>query len=144
VREILFRGKQKEYPGEWIEGMFTIGKFAGKEYYAIERRERRIITYDYEWTMQPYEVIPETIGQYTGVTDRNGKKIFEGDIVVVYARGYHTICTVSWAETVAHFQLWQINTIPKTSTNLNLGNYDCEVIGNIHDNPELLKGGDSV
>ena len=80
------------------------------------------------------------VEQYTGLTDKNGKKIFEGDIVTVYARGYHTICTVSWAETVAHFQLWQINTIPKTSTNLNLGNYDCEVIGNIHDNPELIDG----
>lgn len=139
MREILFRGKQEEYPGEWIEGMFTIGKFAGKEYHAIERRERRIITYDYEWTMQPYKVIPDTIGQYTGVTDRNGKRIFEGDIVVVYARGYHTVCTVSWAETVAHFQLWQINTVPGTPTALNLGNYDCEVIGNIIDNPELLE-----
>lgn len=139
MREILFRGKQKEYPGEWIEGMFTIGKFAGKEYHAIERREKRIITYDYEWTMQPYEVIPDTIGQYTGVDDRNGKKIFENDIVLVYARGYHTVCTVAWAETVAHFQLWQVNTVPGTPTALNLGNYDCEVIGNTIDNPELLE-----
>ena len=131
MHEILFRGKRIDN-GEWFVGFY--GKSGEKTY----------IIYDNDIAVayvSMKEVIPETIGQYTGLTDKNGKKIFEGDIVVVYARGYHTVCTVSWAETVAHFQLWQINTIPKTSTNLNLGNYDCEVIGNIHDNPELLKGG---
>ena len=58
---------------------------------------------------------------------------------MVYARGYHTVCKVAWAETVGHFQLWQVNTVPGTPTVLNLGNYDCEIIGNIHDNPELLE-----
>jgi len=126
MREILFRGKSKNN-GKWYQGdLVTVA-------------HKRFIDDD----VVKERVIPETVGQYTGLTDKNGKKIFEGDIVVVYARGYHTVCTVSWAETVAHFQLWQINTVPKTSTNLNLGNYDFEVIGNIHDNPELLKGGAS-
>ena len=141
MREILFRGKAtnrdpfytyrtKYKNGDWVYGLLTdCENYAG---FAQMTNTDGVSGIDVDKT---------TVGQYTGLTDKNGKKIFEGDIVVVYARGYHTVCTVSWAETVAHFQLWQINTIPKTSTNLNLGNYDCEVIGNIHDNPELLKEG---
>lgn len=137
MREILFRGQRKDNE-EWIEGYYVR---LGEHHYILTGKLD--ITKGFPIFVH-YEVLPETVGQYTGLTDKNGKKIFEGDIVVVYARGYHTVCTVSWAETVAHFQLWQINTIPKTSTNLNLGNYDCEVIGNIHDNPELLKGDTSA
>ena len=135
MREILFRGKTKD--GVWYHG-FIKGK-------SLPNYEGNKMEFTPCIIEQPYAdiwVIPETVGQYTGLTDKNDKKIFEGDIVVVYARGYHTVCTVSWADVVAQFQLWQINTVPKTSTNLNLGNYDCEVIGNIHDNPELLKGGE--
>lgn len=127
MREILFRGKNDRE--EWIEG-FYIKDYIGTYIYDKYRNTR----------MQ--RVLPETVGQYTGLVDKNEKRIFEGDIVVLNVKGNNTICTVSWAETVAQFQLWQINTIPKTSTALNLGNYDCEIIGNIHDNPELLKGGE--
>ena len=127
MREILFRGKRKDN-GEWVFGFVT-----------MMWGQIHIVDIGNENTA--YLVIPETVGQYTGVTDdRNGKKIFEGDIVKVYIKGCCTICTVGWAENVAHFQLWQINTIPKTPTHLDLGNYDCEVIGNIHDNPELMRG----
>ena len=141
MREILFRGKQKEYPGEWIEGMFTIGKFAGKEYHAIERREKRIIACDYEWTMQPYEVIPETVGQYTGLTDKNGKKIFEGDIIAG---------AVTWQEQrkngIVTFRdgsfglIWYRGKVEQFTPFTSMCNVEYEVIGNIHDNPELLKG----
>lgn len=131
MREILFRGK-RTLNGDWIEGLLWKKKY---------KDNRIFISYfpyqdDYE---EAYSVNPETVGQYTGLTDKNGTKIFEGDIVVVNIKGYNTICKVAWADNVAQFQLWQINTIPNTSTALNLGNYDCEVIGNIHDNPELLK-----
>lgn len=167
MREILFRGKQREYPNEWIEGIFTFNKFAGKEYHAIEHRERRIITYDYEWVMQPYEVIPETVGQYTGLTDKDGTKIFEGDIVkivdfqmgVVVQEGGafgigikpsidwdyldSEICTITGCENRPYFcrndnfcSFWEL------MWNYNQEENSCcvvEVIGNIHDTPELLK-----
>lgn len=130
MREILFRGKRdKKYDKsqDWVYGVPYIDNEG--DCIMADDCSKRVVD-------------PETVGQYIGLTDdKSGKKIFEGDIVAVYVKGCRTICTVSWAETVAHFQLWQVNTVPGTPTALNLGNYDCEVIGNIHDNPELLKGG---
>ena len=129
MREILFRGKKTGF-NEWIEGYIS-SPCKNTMYFMVEASTKN------DWCVDA-----ETVGQYTGLTDdKTGKKIFEGDIVAVYVKGCRTICTVSWAETVAHFQLWQVNTVPGTPTALNLGNYDCEVLGNIYDNPELLKGG---
>ena len=126
MREILFRGKTDK--GEWVQGYYVKGATRHCIIKSLAGYPR-------------YDVIPSTIGQYTGLTDKNGTKIFEGDIVVTSIKGNNTVCKVTWADNVAQFQLWQLHTIPNTSTALNLGNYDCEVIGNIHDNPELLKGG---
>ncbi len=137
MREILFKGKRISN-GEWVEG-FAI--FADNKAFILNNAK---VEFDKGFNENRLnfvliEVIPETVGQYTGKTDKNGKKIFEGDIVVMNIKGYNTICKVAWADNVAQFQLWQTNTIPHTPTALNLGNYDCEIIGNIHDNPELLK-----
>lgn len=131
MREILFRGKgtHGHKTGKWVYGNYA------KDFWGKDRGGFSILPFDGGC----YEVDPETVGQYTGLTDKNENKIFEGDIIVVYINGYKTICQVAWASNVAQFQLWQTNTIPHTPTALNLGNYDCEVIGNIHDNPELLE-----
>ena len=133
MREILFRGKQVDN-GEWVEGDFCHPcniVFEAMGYDEVLGQKDVPVIND-------YAVIPETVGQYTGLTDKNGKKIFEGDIVVTSIKGNNTVCKVVWADNVAQFQLWQFDTIPHTSTALNLGNYDCEVISNIHDNPALL------
>ncbi len=76
-----------------------------------------------------YEVNPATIGQYTGLKDKSGRKIYEGDIVE--HEYYHSNRVVKWDEDQAKFDGW----------------YKSEekhyrIIGNIHDNPELLKGGE--
>lgn len=134
-RERLYRGKRKDN-GEWIEGYYVC--VGGKYHYILTGKLN--ITAGYPQFVH-YSVIPETVGKCTELPDKNGKQIFEGDIVVVNVKRHSTICKVSWAGAVAQFQLWQINTIPNTSTVLNLGNYDCEVIGNIHDTPELLEEG---
>ena len=131
MREILFRGKTLN--NEWVQGAY----YHQTEFYGDDFAGHYFITTTDELEdnmMNVCMVIPKTVGQYTGLTDKNGKKIFEGDIVVVNIKGYNTICKVDWADNVAQFQLWQTNTISHTPTALNLGNYDCEVIGNIHDN----------
>ena len=129
MREILFRGIIKSDNSRYKRGQWAVGDLVRLQ----DGNDGKPHIYGCG------EVYAETIGQYTGLTDKNGKKIFEGDIVVTSIKGNKTVCKVAWADNVAQFQLWQFDTIPNTPTNLNLGNYDCEVIGNIHDNPELLK-----
>ena len=80
-------------------------------------------------------VIADTVGQYTGVHDRNGKEVYEDDIVVTYLKRKYVI---TWIDKYARFAFW------KPDIDFASGLYDYgqfEVIGNIHENPELLGGG---
>jgi uncharacterized phage protein (TIGR01671 family) len=121
MREILFRGKRKDN-GEWIEGDSLIHSMYKKGDVCIGVVEGLAI----------HSVIPSTIGQFTGLTDKNGKKIFEGDIVK-YSNGYGHI---AWAELHGAFMCVEENgEYWEWFSNM----YDIEVIGNIHDNPELLE-----
>ena len=126
MREILFRGKTKH--GEWVEGWF-VGK-TRKAPYNPPKEKTAIISED----LYCYDVIPETVGQYTGLTDANGKKIFEGDILknkagYVYGGEYITEVAYDCGE----FCGLGFCSIEPCDFKY------CEVIGNIHDNPELLK-----
>lgn len=122
MREILFRGKNDR--GEWIEGFYI--KDAIETYIYDKYRNTRM-----------QSVLHETVGQYTGLIDKNGKKIFEGDIVNEYDMPETISNTgiVHWNELVAG---WCIS---QTRTMYNHQYMSYEIIGNIHDNPELLKGG---
>ena len=130
MREILFRGKTRG--GVWYHGFVKGKSLPNKEGNKMEFTPCII-----EQTHADIEVIPETVGQYTGLTDKNGNQIFEGDIVE-YASdeeigqiAYHE----SEAMFVVEFDTWL------TDFDHMYGK-DLEVIGNIHDNPELLKGGE--
>ena len=123
MREILFRGKAID--GNW--------------YYGVPL----VFTEDYVCMTAPHTynkaVIPATVGQFTGLTDKNGKKIFEGDI----CRNTRTneIVSVKWHGTMAGY-VWSKR--KKESFLYDFGElfraYDkYEVIGNIHDIPELLE-----
>lgn len=125
MREILFRGKQTT-SGEWSCGYtYSDGK---KTYIAYEGKKDCII----------HEVILETIGQYTGLTDKNGKMIFEGDVLRLVYNGTEHIYAVIWDNDDLGFKA--------TNGQENYGKefeyFGCceelEVIGNIHDDPEML------
>lgn len=132
MREILFRGKRND-SSEWVYGNFVRGcvdDFA----YIVEFGNK-------ELCRNYVEVIPETVGQYTGLTDKNGKKIFDGDIV----KGLFVFGEISSVVIFKYGSFgieWNIDEIKVLDPFLGLRNIECEVIGNIHDNPELLKGGD--
>ena len=126
-REILFRGKRTDN-GEWVEGYLCEchHKDTGKYDDAIQEM--------FENGYIMHEVIPETVGQYTGLTDKNGKKIFEGDICKHRSNysGNTVISVVTYTD--GHFlALVCENSGFELSEKL-------EVIGNVHDNGELLKG----
>lgn len=133
MHEILFRGKRLDN-GEWVEGDLVhsvykvgdacVGKFG--------------------CTLGMHQVDPSTVGQYTGLNDKNGKQIFEGDIlrwtgedgetgkvIVIFAGGSFLLKCVEVLDAPAD-----------PFDEFDRGCQTLEVIGNIHDNQELLKGGE--
>lgn len=124
MREILFRGKRLGN-GEWAYG-FLVKMFGA--YHIIDKYDENTA----------YEVIPETVGQYTGLKDKNGKRIFEGDIVRC---GTGRICKVTFfiSPGVSGFDLVPIGGFDAPPPHNWSLFADTEVIGNVHDNPELLE-----
>lgn len=136
MREILFRGKQVDN-GEWIQGFLSKSRNI-KEKPALLKL---CIDYEEKGVMLSCIVNPETVGQYTGITDKNGVKIFEGDIIKHYNRKDDlTFDTgrVFWKE--KHARFLRTSECETTYTLNEDMSYPYEVIGNIYDNPELLKG----
>ena len=123
MREILFRGKRKDN-GEWVYGYYCR--------YGYVTQEKTFIIPDYASALYAIEVIPETVGQYTGLPDKNGKKIFENDIVKIKGKTRYIFYGSSGFRHTNYGEY--ADTLEKVFTVV-----DCEVIGNIHDNPELLK-----
>ena len=125
--EILFRGKRID-TGEWVYGDFyrKCGITGIVHDYMISTRDG-----------MTYQVIPETVGQYTGLDDKNGVKIFEGDIVREHGNDYTPIYQIG---IYMAYNVDKIND-PYVSTQFNvIWRNGCEVIGYIHYNPELLDG----
>lgn len=140
MREILFRGKTRE--GKWNESsaVFIRGELA------LMLTERPIKELVKDKNGELVDVIfnfcaveKETVGQFTGVTDKNGKKIFEGDIVT--GRFLHSlpVNSVITFKDGAFGLLWNRAGAETFDAFTSLCNIEYEVIGNIHDNPELLE-----
>lgn len=127
----LYRAKRTDN-GEWVEGDLVHSVYKIND----------VCVGKYGSEVGMHQVDESTICQCTGLKDKNGKLIWENDIVNVSTNKGNTFCEVRYADSVAQFQLWQSKTLPKTSTVLNLGNYEEEVIGNRFDNPELLEVGE--
>lgn len=132
-REILFRGKRLDNR-EWIEGDFIQSSAYADRAWITESKT----IFDGEICgIRVREVDPSTVGQYIGLKDENGKKIYEGDVVsVVYLSGttYEKKVTGPVVYTESEFYV--------DTEYFGYGIYDMspKVIGNIHDNPELLEG----
>ena len=137
MREILFRGKRIDN-GEWVEGDLVGGNMICP---TLEDVEDAMGTY---YGQIPYvgfiEIIPETVGQFTGLKDKNGVRIFEGDIVHCVARLDEANCVVIYEE--GEFRLISERNYKTYTTGMGYHAIRCfekEVIGNIHDNPKLLR-----
>lgn len=128
MREILFRGKMADN-GEWAYGWYLeypFGRWPMKSAIVPAGNAE-------SGRLEFVEVRPGTVGQFTGLSDANGKRIFEGDILQVHGK----LCEVEFDKDSARFVL--------TGDELYLDFIDTwgcetEVVGNIHDNPELLEG----
>ena len=155
MRETLFRGKRVDN-GEWVEGDFCRPSNICKESIGYDEQLKQSDVLIWE----DYSVQPETVGQYTGLTDKNGKKIFEGDIVRItttvktdwikdengnYKEPKRTDCAiVQHDKNMGGYKLkvyysGKYKRISKFDFVHIRCYYNAEVIGNIHDNPELLK-----
>ena len=142
IREVIFRGKRTDN-GEWVEGdLLQIRYHSGHIEYQIMPQTP---------VSSAYPVLPETVGQYTGLTDKNGKRIFEGDIL----RGFeYPFCSngefnyfaeIVWFDDSSAFGIYTFKNPKSNVRGISEGNTDYleyfnadkwEVIGNIHDNPE--------
>lgn len=134
MREILFRGKSIK-DKKWVYGFVDNTTVCGASgnYIATIINEKAEKPFVGEW----YEIDPETVGQYTGLNDKNGNKIFEGDICKFE----------SDIEEFTNYEiLWHVNKWVALACEENIADvldlFFCDrsvVIGNIHDNPEFLE-----
>ena len=127
MRDITFRARRTDN-GEWVEGnLVWIKKLNDEPYQCFIISHLAYMEYgEFDDT---YQVLPETVGQYTGLIDKNGKKIFEGDIV---KNEFGEIDKVAFL----FGRFLPFNRYPEYKC---FYCERCEVIGNIHDNPELLE-----
>lgn len=136
MRQIKFRAKDtfksEFFPQRWLYG--TPVQDGDDIWLCVKKEDKGIVS---------VKVDPSTIGQFTGVTDCHGKEIYEGDIIKVDELAMP--CEVIWYDKTASFQLrYHVEggfNIPKDALGLWVQDYKSviTVVGNIHDNPELIK-----
>ena len=146
MREILFRGKRMD-SGQWVEAASILSANDGlvKEIY-LSAKSGAVLHVNADGnpvavSAAPhalfYQVDPDTVGQFTGLTDKNGRKIFEGDVCRFYGDDGFSDYAVFWD---GNNSGWLVRQMDSEALDV-LDSYFaecCTVIGNIHDNPELL------
>lgn len=141
-REILFRGQTRRHgeqvlmgtgeklPGRWVYGGVLQGTGAYSIIYGGENVEKP------REGMDKWVVYTDTVGQYTGLVDNNGRRIFEGDIL---AGAWNTKLVIYFDEDYLQFRAREVSLYARENPIDYYNNGELEVIGNIHDNPELLE-----
>lgn len=156
-REIKFRGKSIR--GVWVYG--DLLHYTNPLLTSPNNHEAIIVTDYKSESDNKFKIIaPDTVGQYTGLKDKNGREIYEGDIVDVAVSPinyvgkdptpYHRICVCVYQKENASFIYERVGKNYKRKLSRNwkykvMGSYDIqcvEIIGNIYDNSELMKGGE--
>ena len=143
-REIIFRGRRLDN-GEWVEGNYYESNMSGC--FILQNVQKKTVNaitgvFSMRDIPIPYEVDPATVGQYTGLTDRDGKKIFEGDIVTTPKYGVDN----GKGQNYSGKDKFVVGYSDGTYTLKNVlrefclrPDSDAVVCGNIVDNPELLE-----
>ena len=156
MREILFKAKRADI-GEWVEGYYiyhinrTICPFGDS---IKPEDEQHVIMQDgfSDWNMPRdtvhFDIIPKTLCQYTGLQDKNGKRIWENDIVLLREEieDYEWKATVKFGNPNGEYNWgWQLVPVGECEMNkdillwIDMDIANCEVIGNIFDNPEQIR-----
>lgn len=146
MREIIFKAKRKDN-GEWVEGFyFCMVHDDGSHVHHFIMPLGVDLSFGTPIEKIQVEIDANTICQYTGLTDKNGNKIWENDVVVYDNSPYNVYCTpktgkIAFRNGCLCFKYWLYGSINYMPFSADLFfDRKCEVIGNIFDNPELIGG----
>lgn len=136
MRTITFRGKVK-HDGRWVYGSLLV--YGDGEHNIFEQRK-------HNYKLDSYNVEPETVGQFSGLTDQNGKEIYEGDIITLKGDYPRVVLwdKMSWALMPTEYYhdeyFWVMNLQHPGLDWWEEYADEFEIIGNIYENPDMLKG----
>lgn len=154
MREILFRGKTVNN-GKWVYGFLSKSRNTEEKPALL----KRCIDCEEKGIMISHIVDHETVGQFTGLTDKNGTKVFEGDILQTDECEFvvkfgecggvknveHNVGYIGfYVEPIGKYAAMLLKSGLRTDILYWINSCDCEVIGNIHDNPDISKNSENL